>query len=77
MQNEVITEAAALDLTDQLVGKPLTAEINGKKRQVGVIDTAEYVLGKGIKIVAEVTDERLAEQLNGRVLRGSDTLVAE
>lgn len=68
MENEVILESAMLDLTDQLVGKPVTAQIGGKKRVIGVVAEAKYVVGKGILFEAEITDETLAGQLNYKAL---------
>jgi hypothetical protein len=68
METEVFTEGALLDLSDQLVGKPIVIFKDGKKRQVGVIRSASYGNGD-ISISGEVTDEDVAGFLNAETQR--------
>lgn len=65
---DVLTVDAAIDLSDQLVGKPLTIYVGGKRREIGVIRSASYG-GGDITVQGEVTDESVAGLLNGLVTR--------
>lgn len=68
--NTVYTEGAMIDLSDQLVGKPIVVFIGGKRRQVGVIRAASYGDGD-LSVTGEVTDEGVAGVLNGLVSKAS------
>jgi hypothetical protein len=66
MENAVLTKSAAIDLSDQLVGKPIVIYVGNKRREIGVIRSASYGDGD-ISIQGEVTDESVAGLLNGLV----------